>query len=319
MAATRTTSTAPSTTELIAGHRKRSAEERAAALLAAVPEGAAGHPEELGEFLLTVVADRAEERQVRLAALQALVAVPGGGPELLRLRRLLDAEPDKAVRRELGAALSGHLGAVVTARAAELAAGSGTPAALRSAARAVKTVRSRSPRDLQKVTSLAYACEAADRLDDARLVATAALGVLFTGDYAIWSPVESALALLWLHAGPEQRPVLRQIIDVGTALPDIARDPLARRLDGELLYSDRISRALAEGNRHTAAGYAQVQVMELALMLAYGGSAAWQAERITERRAADLALLRSIRFWRADMTITQEGRCMGRSGRIMRP
>ncbi|MGC0318579.1 hypothetical protein [Kitasatospora acidiphila] len=79
-------------------------------------------------------------------------------------------------------------------------------------------------------------------------------------------------------------------------LPDTARDPLARRLAGELLHSDRISAAPAEGEPHTAAGSAQVQVMELALMLAYGGSAARPAECTAERRAADLALLRSIRF-----------------------
>ncbi|MDH6145212.1 hypothetical protein P3T35_007263 [Kitasatospora sp. GP30] len=73
-------------------------------------------------------------------------------------------------------------------------------------------------------------------------------------------------------------------------LPDTARDPLARRLDGELLHSDRISAALAEGEPHTAAGSAQVQVMELALMVAYGGSAARPAERIAERGSRPAAL-----------------------------
>jgi hypothetical protein len=329
------TTSAMDITELVRGHWHRSPDQRAAALRDFAPEHATGRAEDLARFLLAVAEDPAERLPVGVAALEllaalpfqqatdgseatrrhlfglltkatspqlrtaagcALPAVPGIECELLRLRRLLDDEPDKAVRRKVGAVLSDHLAAVVTARAAEIATDAGATAALRRVARSVRTIRVRAPRDLQKVTRLAYACEEADRIDDARLVASAALGVLFSDDYGIWSPVESALALLWLYAEPADRPTVRQILDVGTALPDVAQEPLARRLADGLLYSEKIGAALNEGDQKTAADWTRIQLRELTLLLAYGGSAVWPVERLTEKRAADLALLRAGRY-----------------------
>ncbi|WP_377266969.1 DUF6707 family protein [Peterkaempfera sp. SMS 1(5)a] len=247
------------------------------------------------EQLIRLLSDAADP-DVRRAAGCALPAMPGAAQTLLRVRRLLDAEPDGTVRRDVAAAMSGHLEHLVTTRAADIAATPDAPATLRKAARAVRTIRVSSPRDLRAVTTLAYACEAASRRDDAWLVASTALGVLFEEDYAIWSPVEGALALLWLHAGPEDRPEVRAVLDVGTALPEVARGPLARRLDGELLQPERISEALDAGEHRRAAERAALEVQELTLLLAYGGSAAWPVDRLGERRKADLSLVRAILY-----------------------
>lgn len=321
--------------QLITAHPHRSADERAASLRDFEAGTEPGQTELLVPFLLTVAEDPGEATQVRVEALRllqaflrfqgcgsadearerliglladaadpevrkaaghALLAVPGGVDVLIRVRRVLDAEPDKTVRKDVAKALSGHLERLVTTRAADIAAEPDVPVALRRAARAVKSVRVRSPRDLQAVAVLAYACEAASRPDDARLVAGTVLSILFSDDYGIWSPVESALALLWLHAGPDERAALRGILDVGTALPDIAHDPLTHRLNGVLLREEQIRAALDSGDNRWAATYAALEVSELTLLLAYGGSDAWPVDRLAERREYDLALVRSVRY-----------------------
>ncbi|MFC5643515.1 DUF6707 family protein [Kitasatospora cinereorecta] len=214
--------------------------------------------------------------------------------DLLRLRRLVADRPDRAARRSAAAALHGHLGRAVTARAGALAAEPGLPPALRTAARAVTRVRPRSAKELRAVDRLAYACEAAGRVEEAQRVASALLGVPFDGDFELWSPVEGALALLWLHAGPADRPGLRAVLDVDTRIPLVVDAALARRLDGDLLREERIEALLATGEHRDAAVWAAADVRELTVMLAFGGSALWPPTRIAGRRAERLAQVRDL-------------------------
>ena len=128
------------------------------------------------------------------------------------------------------------------------------------------------------------------RTDEALEVCELLAQVEFSGNFNVWSPVETTLALY--------ARILKERGRASDAVKVMDRVRAAgfveARLSGDLLSDDEIRSAAAEGDRTSEAGYRCAQLSELCFMKELGGSRKKTPEKIEALIQENLAALKTL-------------------------
>jgi hypothetical protein len=138
--------------------------------------------------------------------------------------------------------------------------------------------------------ALAYALYVFGRVDECIEVCVTAARVEFSGNFNIWSPVETTLALYARILGEKG--------DKGVANAVMERVRSAgfkeTRLDGLLLKDKEIKDAVAEGSKTDERDWRMNQMSELCFMKELGGSQACPVDAIEKLFMENLTALRAL-------------------------
>lgn len=137
---------------------------------------------------------------------------------------------------------------------------------------------------------LAYALYVFGRADECIEVCVTAARVEFNGNFNIWSPVETTLALYARVMGE------RNDKDKAKAAMDRVRAAgfVEARLAGELLSDREIQDAMNEGDKTGERDWRLGRMSELCFMKELGGSSAFPVDKIDKLFMENLAALRTL-------------------------